>query len=302
MSQPRQILPASTYLVTRRCLRRHYLLRPEYFINNLFIFLLAVLGAKYGIMIHAFCLLSTHEHLVLTDTLGKLPDFLRDLHRLTALAMKVFRKWEGSLWDSEQVSVVHLKTPEAIAEKMAYVMANPTAVGAVRYARDWPGLVVTPKDIGKGTWTAKRPEAYFDQKSEQWPEHATLTLQMPPMVQEAYCDPIAVIKREYEQVQQNARQDMAAKGRSFMGCDRVTKVSPYQRATSWEDIRGLNPTFAVGRGQEQARKLAIQALKAFRSAYRAALELWRTGKRSVRFPQGTWWMATFHGAPVADTG
>jgi putative transposase len=99
VSQPRQISPGNTYLITRRCLRRHYLLRPDYFINNLFIFLLAVLSDKYQIAIHAFCLLSTHEHLVLTDTLGKLPDFLRDLHRLTALATKVFRKWEGSVWD-----------------------------------------------------------------------------------------------------------------------------------------------------------------------------------------------------------
>jgi hypothetical protein len=86
-----------------------------------------------------------------------------------------------------------------------------------------------------------------------------------------------------------------------MGPERVTKVSPYQRATSWEDIRGLNPTFAVGRGQQKAKQLAISALKAFRNAYRAALQLWRSGNRSVQFPQGTWWMATFHRAPVADT-
>jgi putative transposase len=232
MSQPRQIVPGSTYLITRRCLRRHYLLRPEYFINNLFIFLLAVLAAKYGIAVHAFCIVSTHEHLVLTDTQGNLPDFLRDLHRLTALVLKVHRKWEGPIWNCDQVSMVHLKTPEAIAEKMAYVMANPTSVGAVRYARDWPGLVTTPRDIGKGTWTAKRPSVYFDQDSEQWPEQANLRLQMPPMIEEAFSDPIAVIKREYEELQNKTRQEMAEDGRAFMGPDRVTKVSPYQRATS----------------------------------------------------------------------
>jgi hypothetical protein len=87
-----------------------------------------------------------------------------------------------------------------------------------------------------------------------------------------------------------------------MSADKVTKVSPYQRATSWEDLRSLNPSLAVGRGREQARKLAIKALKVFRSTYRAALKRWRSGNRSVPFPQGTWWMATFHGASVADTG
>jgi hypothetical protein len=54
MTQPRQIEPERTHLVTRRALRRHYLLRPEYFINNLFVFFWAVLAAKYKIEIHAF--------------------------------------------------------------------------------------------------------------------------------------------------------------------------------------------------------------------------------------------------------
>jgi putative transposase len=302
MSQPRQIVSGSTYLITRRALRRHYLLRPDYVVNNLFIFFFAVLGAKYGILLNAFCILSTHEHLIVTDTLGNLPDFLRDLHRLTALVLKVRRKWDGPIWDHEQTSVVHLQTPQAIVEKLAYVMANPTAVGAVRYAKDWPGLVTTPKDLGKASWTAKRPTVYLDQESSQWPEQATLTLQMPPMIQRAYSDPVAAIKREYEELQQKAREEMAAKGRSFMGADRVSKVSPYERAKSWEDLRSLNPVFAVGRGQQKAKQLAIKALKAFRSAYREALKQWRGGNRMAEFPLGTWWMATFHGAPVADTG
>jgi putative transposase len=125
---------------------------------------------------------------------------------------------------------------------------------------------------------------------------------MPPMVEDAFSDPIAVIKREYEELQRKARQEMTENRRVCMGRDRVMKVSPYQRATAWEEIRALNPTFAVGRGQHEARKLAIAALKAFRRAYRAALELWRAGDRTAVFPQGTWWMATFHQAPVAESG
>ena len=87
-----------------------------------------------------------------------------------------------------------------------------------------------------------------------------------------------------------------------MGLERIKKTSPYQRATSWEDLRALNPTFAVGRGQHKALELAIKAIKAFRRAYRAALDLWRGDDRLVQFPAGTWWMKVFHGALVADTG
>jgi putative transposase len=302
MTQPRQIVPGSTYLITRRVLRRHYLLTPDAFINNLFVFFLAVLGAKYGIVFHAFCLLSTHEHLILTDTESNLPKFLCEYHRLTALVLKVYRKWQGAAWDSDKPSIVHLQTPEAVAQAIAYVMANPTECWAVKNAADWPGLISNPQDLWKGTWTATKPTVYLNQNSDRWPARATLSLQMPAMLKRGFANPLSVIKTEYQARLNEAHEKARTEGKHFMGPERIKKVSPYQRATSWEDLHELNPTFAVGRGQDEARKLAIKAIKAFRGAYRAALELWRAGNRLVQFPAGTWWMKMFHGAPVADTG
>ena len=198
--------------------------------------------------------------------------------------------------------MVHLKTPQAIIEKIAYVMANPTAAGAVRYAEDWPGVVTRGKDLGKAVWTAKRPEVFFDPDNKRWPEQAMLCLTMPEGLGNHFSDPIALIKEESRRLQQQARQELEAKGRHFLGAERVLKISPYKRATSWEEIRDLDPTFAVGRGQPEARELAITALRAFRGAYRAALELWRGGDRTAAFPSGTWWMVTFHNAATADWG
>jgi putative transposase len=45
---------------------------------------------------------------------------------------------------------------------------------------------------------------------------------------------------------------------------------------------------------------AVAALRQFRSAYRTALEAWRQGVRSVRFPFGTYLMSSLHGASVAE--
>ena len=302
MTQPRQVVPGRTYLITRRVLRRHYLLTPDAFINNLFVFFLAVLGAKYGIVFHAFCLMSTHEHLILTDIEGKLPKFLCEYHRLTALVLKVYRKWEGPTWEPDKPSIVHLQTPEAVAQAIAYVMANPTECWAVKNAADWPGLISNPRDLWKGTWTATKPTVYLDQESDRWPPRATLTIQAPTMLKRGFANPLQVMQSEYHARLNGAREKARTEGKHFMGLERIKKVSPYQRATSWQDLRELNPTFAVGRGQHEARKLAIKAVKAFRGAYRVALELWRAGNRLVQFPVGTWWMSVFHGAPVADTG
>jgi putative transposase len=58
--------------------------------------------------------------------------------------------------------------------------------------------------------------------------------------------------------------------------------------------------FAVGREQGDAWRSAVAALRSFRASYRAALEQWCDGLRSVVFPAGTWWMRVFHRAGVND--
>jgi hypothetical protein len=243
--------------------------------------------------------MSTHEHLIVTDPHARLPMFLRELHRLVALAVKVLRKWEGAVWDHESTSVVELKTPQALVEKLAYVMANPVAAGAVRSARRWPGVQTLPGDLGVAEWTAARPDQYFAQDDRRWPAQATLKLAMPSLggfTQAALCESVA---RELQAAERRARAEVRAKGWSFEGARRVLHASPYKRATSWEPIRSRNPTFAVGRGQRQAFFEAVQALRAFRGAYRRALQQWRQGARGTLFPPGTWAMHWLHSAAIA---
>ena len=58
MTAPRQILARTTYLLSRRCLNRMFLLRPSPISNALFQYLLAVAAAHYGVVVHAYCVLS----------------------------------------------------------------------------------------------------------------------------------------------------------------------------------------------------------------------------------------------------
>lgn len=267
----------------------------------LFTFVLAVCADKFGILVHAVVLMSTHEHLVVTDPRGVLPDFLRELHRLVALGTKVLRKWEGAVWDSEKTSVVRLLSPQAIVEKVAYCMANPVAAGLVRHARDWPGLTTMPEQLGKAVLSAARPKVFFDPDNTQWPEAARVALTLPPSLEgqmslEEFQRQVAV---ELERQEQEARQAVAKAGRTFLGADRCRRTSPYRRARSFEPLRGRNPTFAVGRGNRAGFFAAVAELRAFRSAYREALRLWRLGEREVEFPAGTWAMKQLHAANVA---
>jgi REP element-mobilizing transposase RayT len=300
MSQPREVVPG-TYLVTRRILRRHLLFRPDAAITQLLLYVLAVSTQRFGIQVHAFCAMSTHLHLVVTDVHGVLPRFLQFFHRIVALGTKVLRKWEGPVWDHEAPSVVRLLTHAAVVEKIAYVLANPVAAGLVRHAREWPGAKVDVADIGQRELHASRPSAYLDPTNPQWPEEVTLPIVLPPSVEPGSAARFREeLGAELDRQEAQAQAEVQRQGHRFLGAKRASQVSPYDRATSFEALRDRNPTFAVGHGQGAAWRIAAAGVKAFRAAYRAALEQWRAGIRSVVFPAGTWWMKTFHGASVHE--
>ena len=54
MTAPRQYLPGSTYLVTRRVVRRHYLFRPDEEVNRIYLYCLAVASEQHGVEVHSF--------------------------------------------------------------------------------------------------------------------------------------------------------------------------------------------------------------------------------------------------------
>ncbi|WP_437966575.1 transposase [Sorangium sp. So ce260] len=301
MSQPRHIAPGATYLLTRRVMRRHFLLRPDTAINQLLIYALAVSARRYGIEVHALCAMSTHLHLVVTDVQGVLPRFLQFFHRIIALGTKVLRKWEGPVWDHEATSVVRLVTQAAVVEKIAYVIANPVTAGLVRHASEWPGVKVDVGDLGRGVLHAARPSAYLDPKNPQWVDQATLPLALPPAIQQENAEAFrGQVGAELDRQEAQAHAELERQGRRFLGAERASTISPYERATSFEGLGERNPTFAVGRDQGDAWRTAAAAVRAFRVSYRTALERWCAGVRSALFPVGTWWMRAFHGVKVND--
>jgi REP element-mobilizing transposase RayT len=288
-----------TVLITRRSLRRTHLFRPDPEIYRLYVYVLAVVAKRHGVLVHAAVLMSTHEHLVVTDLHGRLPSFMRELHRLFALGLKILRKWEGAVWDHERPSVVHLMTPEAVVEKLAYLMANPVSAGLVRCARDWPGVMTLPEQLGCATFRARRPAYYFDEHNPLWPEQVELELSM-PLITDMTEDQIReAVARELSELERQAQADLSVRGRAAQGASRVCRASPYERSKSWEAIRSRNPHFAVGRHQLDARIEAVARLRAFRRAYSDALMQWRNGLREVMFPFGTWLMRVTHGAAVS---
>lgn len=300
MTQAREIIQGATYLLTRRVLHRRFLLRPDPTMTQFILYSLAVAAERHKVQVNAYCAMSTHIHMVVTDPNGILPRFLHSFHQLVAMGVKQLRRWKGAVWDNARTSVVQLMTPEAVLEKVAYTLANPVIAGAVQLAHQWPGAKNLVEEIGIGTRQVARPKVYFSSKGSKWPENATIEIALPPMIEDGqkFRENVAerIANEEKKAHKKNSSHPSNAKKH------RAVTISPYKRATSKEPHYTEKPTFAVGHGNKDAYDAACAALRSFRAAYRKALTGWRAGDRSVVFPPGTWWMREFHTANVATLG
>jgi REP element-mobilizing transposase RayT len=298
MTAPRQVCPGTTYLVTRRCLERRFLLRPSKLTNATFEYVLAVTAARHGILLHAYCVLSNHFHLVLTDPDAKLPAFERDLDALVARATNAALGRWAYFWDPGSYSAVALADRRAILEKVVYVLANPVAAGLVRRASDWPGLWSEPGRFGGPPATVERPKGFFRERGPM-PPVAQLQLHLPPGFDTGE-DYVRNAKCLLFDAENRAAAALGAAGRSFVGVSRVLAQNPLARPRPDEPRRGLRPRFAT---RDRWRRLeAVLRLRAFLDGHREAFEAWRSGVRTVEFPAGTYLMRVVHSAPCAPAG
>jgi REP element-mobilizing transposase RayT len=288
-------LPNKTYLVTRRCAQRQFLLRPSRDTNDIFLYILAVAAERFGILVHAFCVLSNHFHLVLTDPNAQLPRFEQYLDSLVARAVNAsLGRWE-TFWAPSSYSAVVLATPADIVAKSAYVLANPVAAGLVRQGKDWPGLWSAPDQIGAAPIVVQRPKNFFRAKGYM-PERAALVLTVPPGF-----DDQAQFRRRVAQelaaLENEAARALAAEGRAFLGAAKVLAQKPTARPAPGEPRRTLNPRVAARDKWKRIEALSrlVEFLRRYREAWRAR----RAGVTNVLFPAGTYLLRVAHGVPCA---
>jgi putative transposase len=293
VTAPRQVLPGATYLLTRRCAQRQFLLRPGAVTNRVFGYVLAVAARRFRVQVHACCVLSNHFHLVVTDPEARLPAFQQYLGSLVARALNAsLGRWE-SFWGPSSYSAVRLETPEDVLDKAAYVLANPVAAGLVRRGRDWPGLWSAPG--GTGPVAFKRPAEFFRAEGPM-PEVAELETVAPAGFASA-----EQFRRDLEEAvsgrEEQAARDQASAGKGFAGSGRVLAQAPSRRPPAREARGQLRPRVAARDRWRRAEALA--RLVEFLHSYRQAWAAFRAGLRQVVFPAGTYLLRVTHGVRCA---
>ncbi|HET9595800.1 MAG TPA: hypothetical protein VFP65_09480 [Anaeromyxobacteraceae bacterium] len=285
MTMPRQVLPGATYLVTRRCAQRQFLLRPCDDTNGIFWYVLAIAAQRFGVLVHAFCVLSNHVHLVVSDPDARLPAFEQLLDALVARAVNALHGRCESFWAPGSFSAVALLTPDDVVEKVAYVLANPVAAGLVERGRDWPGLWSGLEHVGSSLGPIPKPR--FFRIGGPLPDEVSLDLRIPPGFASAdefrHRAAAALSRREGKAV-----LAMRDAGRSFLGVQAALRQSPTATPSSEGSRGGLRPRFASR--DKWKRVEAINRAREFIARYRRAWAAFAAGRRDMTFPAGTYWM------------
>ncbi len=302
MTLPRQILPDSTYMLTRRCAGRMFRFVPRPKLKQIFGYCLAVAAERHGILLHAYVVLSSHWHALATDPHGVICDFIRDLHSLIARAVNAHQgRWE-SLWSSEKTSLVKLDSANDVMRKAEYILTNVVSAGLVDTGTKWPGLRSTAADaLRKSGRVFHRPTGFFrGHDKASLPETARIDVVVPPQFGDR--SPREFVDRLQEAVrarEQALREQTKSEGRTFLGVRRAKAQRFTSRPKTRAPRRGRNPTIAAS---DKDRRIALlAALTKFRHRYREARMAWLNGDHGVVFPAGTLQLARYPGVRVQGT-
>jgi REP element-mobilizing transposase RayT len=295
MTAPRQVLPGTTYLVTRRCLERQFFLRPSRVTNQVFLYSLALAVRSSGVLVHALCVMSNHYHLLVTDPNAQLPAFLQQLDSLVGRAINASLGRTDHFWESDSYSAVALLSPMDVVEKAAYTLANPVAAGLVRSPWQWPGLWSAPEGIGGDALVVARPGHFFDPKG-YLPKSLELSFHTPP----GFVSSADFRDQLQATLERKVSEAIERRGLKFLGRRRVLRQLPTAKPRHGEQQRELNPRVA---GRDRWKRIeALGRLVEFLRSYRAARLARQSGDLSAIFPAGTYLLRVQHNVPCEAFG
>lgn len=294
MSLPRQIIPGSYYMITRRTAQRQYLLRPDETTNETFIYCLGEAARRFHIEVILPSAMSNHHHTIVYDRHGWISLFMEHLHKMLARALNAHRGRRENLWSCEQVSVVRLVDRADVLDKCVYAATNPVKDGLVEKVHHWPGVNGLSALLNQRPLRARRPRHFF-RADGPMPESVELELVIPPELG----DPDE-FRRELRQrvaaAEQRFAEERTRLARPVLGRRAILRQSWRDSPTSPAPRGGLRPRVAAR--DVKARVAALLGYREFLAAYRRARALWLAGQPAL-FPFGTYWLRWFANVPVA---
>jgi putative transposase len=296
MSLPRQVIPGSDYMITRRCSERRFFLRPEAETNNAFIYCLALAAIRAQVEVHFVEAMSNHYHAGVHDPDGNIPIFCEHFHALLARCLNTHLGRFESFWSSEPTSVVRLLETKDVLDKMVYAYANPAAADLVESTEEWPGVSSFQAALTAGQLTATRPTFFFRSETkdpkDKLPDFVTLPIIRPrAFADQTQIEWSGMLTDRVRDAEAQHRERRVAAGKSVLGREAILAQNPFDCPQSVAPRFGINPRIACK--SKWTRIEALQRCKVFLESYARAIKAWMLGATDVVFPAGTYWMRRF---------
>lgn len=293
MTKPRLVVPGSTYRITRRTLLSLPRLEPNPVTNQILLYCASLAAQKSGVRIHALVAMNNYQEITVTDSEGKLPIFLRELHRSTAKCLNASQNESENLWAAEHTSVSLLPCVDDVLDQIVRTAIAPVNAGLVDHPSHWRGVLLWRP----GTCvTVQRPTAYFDANGSA-PASLELQIDTPRAAVNAGVPWRQRVAEAVNRCVRAAVESVSSSVRGLLGSAKGAKTSITDNAAR----RGGRTICPIAQTKfDTLRKKCEDMYLAFQRAYRSAELLWRKGDRKVEFPVGTWWMRVHHNAKTAS--
>ncbi len=289
MTRPRYVVPGYVE-VCSRTLERRLALLPRTQVKQLMRYVFAYAAQKYGISIHALCVMGNHYHMLLYDGRGLLPRFMSLANGLIARALNSRYERDDKFWSADSYGALRPVDREDLLRRYTYILTNPSAANLVRYNHSYPGIWSGPNTIGRAS-IVERPD-YFFKEDGAMPQCVTLEYEVPELFSNMGRDWLcSEVTRRIALAEKAHAADRRRAGTTVIGARRLKQARWDERPTSKEQWFTVDP--GIASHDVAARVAAIRELQRFRDAYREAWIAWRDGDTDVEFPRGSYWMPTY---------
>jgi REP element-mobilizing transposase RayT len=286
--------PRTLVSITNRTLQGRYLLRPGPSFNDLFLGILGKAQRQHETDIAAVTVLSNHIHLLLiVDDAQEVSGFMRDLQSKLAREVNGMTGWKGPVFEHRYNMTVVTGEEPAQVERLKYVLANGVKENLVERVCQWPG-VHSAEALMHGTpleghWFDRTREYAARNQGEELSrdEHVfaeSVVLSPIPCWAHLPADRYRErVKNLVEEVDAEAARARRQSGAKVLGAKAILAQDPQTRPDSV--ACSLAPL--VHAATKAARKMFYEIYAEFVSAFRAAAEALRQGRRDVPFPAGS---------------
>ena len=279
--------PTGLVEITSRTLQGLFLLLPSAEVNDLILGVLGRAQTKYNVVLHAFCFMSNHFHL-LASILGVdvMSLFVGYLKTNIAKEVGAVHDWEENFWGRRYHSASPSVAEHDQAARFRYILSNGCKEKLVASPLDWPGVssagaLYRGETTMQGTWN-DRTAQYRSGGRKLFPSIETVHLTPLPFLQERSADEQrAYVVQTVHEIELETAEMHKQDGTRPMGADAVRRRNPYDKPLDFKTSRA--PVIHAANPEDfwtmyKARKAKIEA-------YRVAAARLKQGETDVSFPE-----------------